>query len=125
MARNLWAYFRSIRKETADGFLTVVIPEEVTARSLVGYLLGRSRFWLKASLLLEAGIVVADVPLLPEERGAAAAQAEHPLEPGRNVVLVPISAVHDAAARAVSTHPRSRPPAWRRSSSRPTPRTSS
>jgi len=102
MIRNLRTYLRSIRTETEDGFLTVVIPEEVTTRSLVGYLVRRSRFWLKASLLFEAGIVVTDVPLLPEERSRAAAHAEHPLEPDRNVVLVPVSAVHDAASRAVS-----------------------
>jgi amino acid transporter len=100
--RNLRARLRSIRQETEDGFLTVVIPEELTSHSLVGYLVRRSRFWLKASLLFEAGIVVTDVPLLPEERSQAAAHAEHPLEPGRNVVLVPVSAVHDAATRAVS-----------------------
>jgi amino acid transporter len=102
MVRNLRAYLRSIRTDTEDGFVTVVIPEELTSRSLLGYLVRRSRFWLKASLLFEAGVVVTDVPLLPEERSLAAAHAEHPLEPGRNVVLVPVSAVHDAAARAVS-----------------------
>jgi amino acid transporter len=102
MIRNLRTYLRSIHQETEAGFLTVVIPEEVTTRSLLGYLVRPSRFWLKASLLFEGGVVVTDVPLLPEERGRAAAQAERPLEPGRNVVLVPVSAVHDAAARAVS-----------------------
>jgi hypothetical protein len=100
--RNLRAYLRSIRSERSEGFLTVVVPEELATRSLLRYLGGRSRFWLKASLLFEAGIVLTDVPLLPEERTLASAHAERPLEPTRHVVLMPVSAVHAGVARAVS-----------------------
>jgi hypothetical protein len=42
------------------------------------------------------------VPLVPEERSMARMHADHPLEPGRSTVLVPVSAVHAATARAVA-----------------------
>jgi amino acid transporter len=102
VARSLRAYLRSLRKENGQAFVTAVLPEELSSRSLLLYLGRGSRFWLKASLLFEAGIVVTDVPLLPEERSLASAHAERPLEPARNVVLIPVSAVHAATAQAVS-----------------------
>jgi amino acid transporter len=102
VVRNLRAYLRSIRGENGDSFLTVVVPEELAGHSLLQYLSRRSSFWLKASLLFEAGIVVTDVPLLPEERTLASAHADHPVEPARNVVLIPVSGVHAPTARAVS-----------------------
>jgi amino acid transporter len=95
------------RSETE--FTTVVIPEAVTAHSLLGYARRGSAFWLKAALLFEPGIVVTDVPLLPEERSLAEVHQDRPLEPARNVVLIPVSAVHAGVARAVqyakSLHP--------------------
>jgi hypothetical protein len=48
--------------------------------------------------------------LLPEEEKEAAQQAHRPLEPERAVVLIPVSAVHDATVRAV-TYARSLRPA--------------
>jgi hypothetical protein len=81
-----------------DGFVTVVVSEELTSRSLLRHLGRRWGFWLKLSLFFEAGIVVSDVPLLPEERTSR----ETPLEPVRHVVLVPVSSVHAASALAVS-----------------------
>ena len=54
---------------------------------------------MKVSLFFEVGIVVTDVPLLPEERSSMNAR---PVEPTRHVVLIPISSVHAATARAVS-----------------------
>ena len=54
---------------------------------------------MKLSLFFEVGIVVTDVPLLPEERSPVSAR---PVEPTRHVVLVPVSSVHAATARAVS-----------------------
>ena len=80
-------------------FVTVVVAEELTSRSLLRHLGRRWGFWLKLSLFFEAGIVVSDVPLLPEERGWVASR---PVEPTRHVVLVPVSNVHAASARAVS-----------------------
>ena len=64
---------------------------------------------MKASLLFERGVVVTDVPLLPEELQGAAVHAERPVEPEHSVVLLPVAAVHDATIRAViyskSLHP--------------------
>jgi amino acid transporter len=108
-------YIKAVRRylhglpRSDDEFITVVIPEAVTGHSLVGYARRGSAFWLKAALLFEPGIVVTDVPLLPEERGLAAVHQDRPLEPARNVVLIPVSAVHAGTARAVqyakSLHP--------------------
>jgi amino acid transporter len=85
----------------AGEFLTVIVPETLPSHSLLRYLARRSGLWLKTALLFEPGIVVTNVPLLPEEAGAAALHAAHPVEPERNVVLIPVSAVHDATVRAV------------------------
>jgi amino acid transporter len=100
-------YVRAIRRylqglpRSDDEFITVVIPEAVTGHSLLRYARRGSAFWLKAALLFEPGIVVTDVPLLPEERSLAALHQDRPLEPARNVVLIPVSAVHAGTARAV------------------------
>ncbi len=102
LVRSLRNYLRSIRTGASEEFLTVVIPEELAGYSVFQFLRRRSSFWLKASLLFEAGIVVTNVPLLPEERPLASAHAGHPLEPLQSVVLVPVSAVNAATARAVS-----------------------
>jgi hypothetical protein len=82
-------------------FVTVVLPELLSGRSWLQFLRHRSALLIKTSLLFEEGIVVTDVPLLPEERLAAEAHAERPVEPERNVVVIPVSAVHDATVRAV------------------------
>jgi hypothetical protein len=99
LSRSLRAFLRSMPR--GDGFVTVVVPEEVAGSSLLHLVRPRSTLWVKLSLLFEAGVVVTNVPLLPGERPAAA-DAGRPLEPRRNVVLVPVSAVHAATARAVS-----------------------
>jgi amino acid transporter len=96
--KALRARLRSLRAET-QGFVTVVLPEELTSRSLLGHVGRRWGFWLKVSLFFEGDVVVTDVPLLPEERGSAGSR---PLEPARHVVLVPVSGVQAAAARAVT-----------------------
>jgi amino acid transporter len=89
---------RSIRGNR-PGFITVVLPEELTSLSLLRHLGRRWGFWLKLSLFFEVGIVVTDVPLLPEERSLVSAR---PVEPTRHVVVIPVSSVHAATARAVS-----------------------
>ena len=94
----LRARLRSLRAGT-HGFVTVVLPEELTSRSLLRHLGRRWGFWLKVSLFFEGDVVVTDVPLLPEERGSAGSR---PLEPTRHVVLIPVSGVQAAAARAVT-----------------------
>ncbi len=100
--RSLRAFLRSLRGDESPRFVTVMVPEELSNYSLLQFLRRRSSFWLKASLLFETGVVVTNVPLLPEERSLAATQADRPLEPLQNVVLIPVSSVHAATARAVS-----------------------
>ena len=101
-ARGIRALLSYIRKSRGDhDFVTVVVPEIITTRSMLNMLRGRSAFWLKAALLFEPGVVVTDVPLLPEEHEMAETHALRPLEPERSVVLIPISAVHNATVRAV------------------------
>ncbi|HEX2031618.1 MAG TPA: APC family permease [Actinomycetota bacterium] len=103
--RSIRRYVRAIERGPND-FVTVVVPEVLTGRSLVRAILPRSgtRFMLKAGLLFERGVVVVDVPLLPEERAQAtarAARSQQALELERNVCIVPVSAVHDASVRAI------------------------
>jgi amino acid transporter len=93
-------YVRSARTGAED-FVTVVVPEALSSRSLLQHLALGSAFWLKAKLFFEADVVVADVPSLPDE-GTTSARLEHPVEPTRHVVLIPVSGVHAATARALS-----------------------
>jgi hypothetical protein len=84
-----------------DEFVTVIIPELLTGASWLQFVRRRGTLLLKTSLLFEPGVVVTDVPLLPEDHAEVQAHAEHPVEPSRSVVLVPVSAVHEATVRAV------------------------
>jgi amino acid transporter len=99
--RSLRSYVRSIRRDPGREFITVVVPEELSNSSLLQFARRTSSFWLKASLLYEPDVVVTNVPLLPEGRSFASAHAEQPVEPVQSVVLIPVSAVHAATARAV------------------------
>ena len=97
--KALREFVRSIPR-SPDDFVTVVVPEEIDT-GLLRYLLRRTRaFRIKTAFLLEPGVVVTDIPLLPEE--VAGVASERPLEPERNVCLVPISGVHDASIRALA-----------------------
>jgi hypothetical protein len=78
-----------------------VIPEELRNRSWFQFLVDRDPLRLKTALLFEPGVVVTDVPLVPEEVEVAKGHAGHPVEPERSVVLIPVSGVHDATVRAV------------------------
>jgi amino acid transporter len=98
--RAVRSYVRALPREPGD-FVTVVIPEEFSGRSWLQFVRRRAELLLKSSLLFEPGVVVTDVPLLPEELAAAQTRAERPTEPERSVVIVPVSAVHDATVRAV------------------------
>jgi amino acid transporter len=107
LTSNGVGYVKALRKylkglpRSDDEFITVVIPEALTGTSLLRYARRGSAFWLKAALLFEPGIVVTDVPLLPEERSLAAVHQDRPLEPARSVVLIPVAGVHAGTARAV------------------------
>jgi len=79
----------------------VVVPETLRGRSVLQFAGRRSPFWLKASLLFEPGIVVADVPLMATSGTSVPAPADRPLAPGHHVVVVPVSSVNDASFRAI------------------------
>jgi amino acid transporter len=81
-------------------FLTVVIPEQLSERSLVAALRNRDVFALKLRLLRERRIAVTDVPVLVEGRGPVV--DPRPLLPKRLVTLVLVSGIHDATIRAVN-----------------------
>lgn len=108
VTRALRRYLHTIRRDD-DEFITVVVPETLSSHSMLQFLRSRATLFLKTALLFEPGIVLTNCPLLPEERAAAASHAARPVEPERSVVLVPLSAVHEATTRAVvyakSLHP--------------------
>jgi amino acid transporter len=107
--RRIRAFARGLVVEPEE-FVTVVIPEVVTARSFLWYVRRWRVFWLKFQLFFEPGVVVTNIPLLPQEEAEAAEFAARPVEPSRNVVLIPVASVHDATVRAV-TYARSLRPA--------------
>jgi amino acid transporter len=93
-------YLTGIRRDP-DDFITVVIPE-VVEESLPLYLLRKGPLVrLKAGLLRQPNVVVADVPVW-HERGEPWPAAVRPLIPQRTVTLVFVSGVHDATVRAVN-----------------------
>jgi amino acid transporter len=82
-----------------DGFVTLVVPEVIEG-SLFSYLIRRPTSWLlKAALLFEPGAVVTDVAFIREREDEN--MTSRPVEPDRNVVLVPVPGVQDAVVRAV------------------------
>ena len=99
--RALRAFLQDLPRDD-DAFVTVVVPEEVRPQAWFATLRGRAALRIKAALLFLPGVVVTDVPLLPEEKEQVLASAARPTEPGRSVVIVPVSAVHDASVRAVA-----------------------
>jgi amino acid transporter len=57
-------YVRSIPKPTPDHVVTVVLPEFVP-RDVTDYLLhDQTSFWIKSTLFMEPGVILADVPFL-------------------------------------------------------------
>jgi len=85
-----------------DDFVTVVLPETIRRKSLLSNIWNWDALILKARLLFEPGVVLVDIPLLPEERAEAEAHVLRPLEPERNVCLVPVAAAHDVTVRALA-----------------------
>lgn len=93
------AYIRAIPR-AEDDFVTVVIPEVLTKRSLLAAIRRGTSFMLKVRLLREAQVVITDVPVL---MGIDQPQTEdRPLIPSHIEVLVFVAAVHDASLRALS-----------------------
>jgi amino acid transporter len=91
------------RPHAPQDFLTILIPERVGGGAIgqILHVRGRSEFLLKTALLFEPGVVVTDIPFLPEETGVTVVSGDRPLEPERSVVLIPVSAAHDPTVRAV------------------------
>jgi len=83
-------------------FITVVVPELIESDGLTSYLIrSRALVRLKAGLLREPNVVVADVPVPVGAKVAVGADGR-PLIPQRTVALVFVSAIHDATVRAVN-----------------------
>jgi hypothetical protein len=87
------------RDRRRQSYTAVVIPETLHGKRWFQFLVQRRALLLKGSLLFEPGVVVTDVPFVPELEAVRGGRA---LEPERSVVLVPVSGVHDATVRAVS-----------------------
>ena len=102
LTRAVRSYIHAMSR-AEDDFVTVVIPETLGSHSWFQFLRRRRRrsLVLKSALLFEPGVVVTDIPLLPEESAEASSRADHPTEVARHVILVPVSGVHDATVRAV------------------------
>jgi amino acid transporter len=95
------AFIRQIPCRHRD-FITVVIPELIERDGLTSYLVrSRALVRLKAGLLREPNVVVADVPV-PVGAKVAVGTDGRPLIPRRTVALVFVSAIHDATVRAVN-----------------------
>ena len=91
-------YLRLIPRSDPD-FVTLVIPELLPSGSLLGVVLRRPGLVaLKLRLLREPNVVVSDVPVTLDKD----APDVRPLIPEHLVVLVFVSAAHDAAIRAVN-----------------------
>ena len=90
-------YVRAIPRRPED-FVTVVVPEMLTKRSLFSALRRRTTLYLKVRLLGVPGVVVADVPVL----AAAEGERGRPLIPQWTEAIVFVSAVHDGTIRAVN-----------------------
>jgi amino acid transporter len=98
LVRAVRKQIRSIDRRPED-FVTVMIPEALTRRTVWQFLLKREAFLLKTALLFEPGVVVTDIPLVPGDHRMAT--GGRPVEPERSVVLIPVGGVHDATVRAV------------------------
>ena len=98
-ARALRAELRRRRADLSeDDFLTVIVPEVLRSNSLLRTLRRPAFLRLKAGLLFERGVQVMDVPLLASEIRPELARAH---EPARNLVVVLVSAVHNATLLAI------------------------
>ena len=96
---SLRKYLRERRAElTEDDFLTVIIPEVLRTKSVFEIFLRPRLHRLKASLLLEPGIQVLDVPIVAEE---IVPGVDETYEPARHYGLVLVAGVHNATLQAI------------------------
>jgi amino acid transporter len=91
------------RERDERTFVTVIVPEEIEGTSFRNLLTRHRRaLTLKLRLLFTPDVAVMDAPLVRAERAAADLRSESPHDVVRNVVLIPVSGVHDGTVRAVS-----------------------
>jgi amino acid transporter len=95
------SYVRGIERGRAE-FITVIIPERVRRRGWRYYLRGRRKLLLKAGLLFEPNVVVTNVPSIAPEEAAPLPPGRGAIVPARIRAVVLVSAVHNAALRAVA-----------------------
>jgi len=93
------AFIRGIPREEVD-FISVVIPERFSKRSLLAAIRGRTTFNLKRKLLAEPQVVITDVPVLAEREDRP--EDLRPWIPQRVEVLVFVSALNDPTIRAIN-----------------------
>jgi amino acid transporter len=86
----LWALPRG-----ESTFVTMIVPEQFTRRSLAAALARRTEFSLKLNLLSDPGVVVTDVPVLGR-------RASEWRPPKRAVCRILVSGAHAASMRAVN-----------------------
>lgn len=97
---------RTLRKELArrradlhaDDFLTVIVPEVIRSRGMIGVIRHPGLLRLKAGLLRQQGIQVMDVPLMENE---IRPDLERAHQPARNFIVVLVSAVHNGTLQAI------------------------
>jgi amino acid transporter len=95
LARRL----REIRSTLShEDFLTLVIPEVLESRSLVGVLRRPGLFRLKAGFLGEPNVQVLNVPVVREDVKPSTDQSH---QPSRNYVCVMVSGMHNATLQAI------------------------
>jgi amino acid transporter len=99
--RAIINYVRAIPRDAQD-FVTVVVPELLTKRSLIAALRRRQSFGLKYRLLAEPQVVIADAPVLVEGGGSDEPEQVRPIIPRRTEALVFVSSVNDASVRAIT-----------------------
>jgi hypothetical protein len=97
LAADVRGYIRNLRDRAApNDFVTVIVAERVESGVLRRLGTPRS-ILLKTALLLTPGVVVTDIPHLPGADRAVLV----PGRPVRHVVVVLVSAVHNATMRAL------------------------
>ena len=101
IAGALRTYLEELRLRD-DVFVTVVLPEIVDGGSWWQLVRQRQAFWLKASLLFRSNVALMDVPLLRDGEHKIRGLDWRPVDRRSHAVLIPVSAVHDATARAVA-----------------------
>jgi amino acid transporter len=81
-----------------EDFLTVVVPEVLERSGLLEILLHPRLHRLKASLLRQSAVNVLNIPVLRRDLDIKRDEAS---EPARNIVIVLVSGVHNAALQAI------------------------